>query len=256
MTLLASIALWQEEALKIAPPSGTDRLPAVGGLLGPAFFPEGFGLSQAALSQKDRPTIIAIGHNFGCQEYRKEIQPAGREDDKATWRNLDALLLQAGSKPAQCFRTNWFIGLLPGEKQIGRFLHKPDPSYEGACRRLLIRQIKYLRPTAILLLGPEVAGRAYQIIPALEPWSGADNWISIDRSSIGPCLRDVEIPAANLRTNVAALLHPSFGAANQSRRMKNMAVPHTEAEIIRAVFAAATLDPRTPSFVPSQLPIL
>ncbi len=33
---------------------------------------------------------------------------------------------------------------------------------------------------------------------------------------------------------MAALLHPSFGAANQSRRMKNMAVPLTEAEIIRA----------------------
>jgi len=256
MTLVESIAEWQHEALNIRPPTGTHHLPAVGGLPGPAFFPEGMGLSHPIPSDDRRPAIMAVGHNFGCAAYREEIISAGREDDKATWRNLDRLLVNAGANPSQCFRTNWFIGLLPGEKQIGRFLHKPDPSYEGACRRLLIRQIKYLRPTAILLLGPEVAGRAYQIIPALEPWSGADNWISIDRSSIGPCLRDVEIPAANLRTNVAALLHPSFGAANQSRRMKNMAVPHTEAEIIRAVFAAATLDPRTPSFVPSQLPIL
>jgi hypothetical protein len=30
-------------------------------------------------------------------------------------------------------------------------------------------------------------------------------------------------------------LHPSFGAANQSRRMKNMRVPTTEAEIIRTM---------------------
>jgi hypothetical protein len=83
-------------------------------------------LSHAALRQNERPTIIVVGHNFGCQEYRNEIQLAGREDDKATWRNLDALLLQAGANPAQCFRTNWFVGLLPGSKQIGRFLQKSN----------------------------------------------------------------------------------------------------------------------------------
>jgi hypothetical protein len=94
MRLLASIIRWQKDALKIAPPSGTDRLPAVGGLPGPAFFPEGFGLSQSALRQDGSPTIIAVGHNFGCQGYRKEVQSAGREDDKATRRNLDALLTQ------------------------------------------------------------------------------------------------------------------------------------------------------------------
>jgi hypothetical protein len=59
-------------------------------------------------------------------------------------------------------------------------------------------------------------------------------WIRIDRSSIGHSPRNVEVPAANLRTNVAALLHPSFGVANQGRRMKNMLVPSTEAETIAA----------------------
>jgi len=110
---------------------------------------------------------------------------------------------------------------------------KPDPTYEQACCSLLIKQIQFLRPTAILLLGPEVAGRAYQIMPALAPWRDADRWIDIDRSSIGHSARNVGVPAANVRTNVAALLHPSFGAANQGRRMKNMLEPATEAEIIR-----------------------
>jgi uracil-DNA glycosylase len=237
MTLLKSIALWQEEALTIAPPSGTDRLPAVGGLPGPAFFPEGFGLSHAALRQNVRPTIIVIGHNFGSQEYRNEIQPAGREDDKATWRNLDALLTQAGADPAQCFRTNWFVGLLPGSKQTGRFLRKPDHGYELACRSLLVKQIEEIKPTAILLLGPEVASRAHGLIPALAPWRGAKRWIDIDQSTIGYSARDIELPAAGVRTNVAALLHPSFGAANQSRRMQNMRIPVTEVDIIRAALA-------------------
>jgi len=237
MTLLASITRWQKEALAIAPPSGSNRLPAVGGLPGPAFFPEGFGMSRVAQCRNDYPTIIAVGHNFGCEAYRNQIQPAGREDDKATWRNLDSLLLQAGSNPDQCFRTNWFIGLLPGSQQIGRFLRKPDHDYEHACRSLLAKQIQEINPTAILLLGPEVASRAYGLIPALAPWRGAEKWIDIDQSTIGHSVRDAEIPAAGLRTNVVALLHPSFGAANQSRRMRNMRVPVTEADIVRAALA-------------------
>ena len=120
-----------------------------------------------------RPTILAIGHNFGCEDYRREIGSAGREDDKATWRNLDSLLQMAGASPVQCFRTNWFIGLLPGSKQTGRFLKKPDPIDEQDCRLLLLKQIRALRPSVLLGLGPEVASRAYQIIPALTPWKGA-----------------------------------------------------------------------------------
>ena len=50
MSLLESIAQWQGEALKIAPPSDTNLLPAVGGLSGPAFFPEGFGLGDPPLT--------------------------------------------------------------------------------------------------------------------------------------------------------------------------------------------------------------
>lgn len=234
MILVEAIAEWQREAQGIQPPSGTDLLPAVGGLPGPAFFPEGSGLSHPITLDDHRPAIMAIGHNFGCAEYRDEIRSAGREDDKATWRNLDALLIEARAKPAQCFRTNRFIGQLPGGEQVGRFLRRPDPLYERACCVLLTKQIRFLRPTTILLLGPEVAVRVYQIIPALTPWRNAKRFVDIDRSSIGHSVRNVEVPAAGVRTNVAALLHPSFGAANQSRRMKNMMVPLTEAEIIQA----------------------
>jgi uracil-DNA glycosylase len=234
MNLLQAISIWQREAIRIPPASGSDRLSAVGGLPGPDFFPEGFGLSHSFDRRNIIPNIMAIGHNFGCAAYWEEIESTGREDDKATWRNLDGLLRKAGASPEQCFRTNWFVGLLPGEKQTGRFLLKPDPAYEQACRSLLIKQIQFLQPIVILLLGPEVAHRAYQIMPALEPWRNANSWIEIDRSSIGHSPRSVELPAARLETNVAALLHPSFGAANQSRRMKNMPIPMAEAEIIRA----------------------
>lgn len=193
MTLLHMIDQWQHDAVRIRPPIGSDRVGAVGGLPGPAFFPEGRGIDESCIRQGVTPTVIAIGHNFGCVSYRKKIDSSDREDDQATWRNLDGLLLQAGSSPAQCFRTNWFIGLLPGDKQTGRFLLKAEAEYENACRALLRKQIVAIRPRAILLLGPEVASRAYTLMPALVPWRGAKKWADIDRSSIGHSPRDVEI---------------------------------------------------------------
>ena len=238
MSFVQTISLWQQEATTISPPVGTGLLRAVGGLQGPAFFPEGFGLTDAAREENQRPTVMAIGHNFGCAQYRDTLQSTGREDDKATWRNLDSLIVRAGASPDDCFRTNWFIGLLPGEKQTGIFLKKDNDEYENACLSLLIRQTQIIRPTAILFLGPEVAKRAYRLIPALLPWRNAKRWSDIDRSSIGHSLRNVEVSSTQMETNVAALLHPSFGTANQNRRMKNMPKPMTEVEIVRSVLGA------------------
>lgn len=235
MKFLEALEQLQHEAIRIQPPSGSDRLTAVGGMSGPAFFPEGFGLTDAARRSGEVPVIAAIGHNFGSEEYRRQIEPAGREDSEATWRNLDNLLRDAGSNPDKCFRTNWFVGLLPGEKQTGVFLRKPDARYEQACLTLLIKELIAIRPTAILLLGPEVASRAYSLIPALLPWKGAKNWVDIDRSAIGHAVCGAKIPAAGTTVNVAALLHPSFGPANQGRRMKNMSTPITESQIVKSI---------------------
>ena len=141
MSFLQVISLLQREATGIKPPAGTDRLPTIGGLPGPAFFPEGFGLTDAARERDKLPSIMAVGHNFGCAQYRDMLQMVGREDDKATWRNLDSLIVRAGASPNDCFRTNWFVGLLPGMKQTGTFLKKDDDEYEDACLSLLKKQI-------------------------------------------------------------------------------------------------------------------
>jgi len=92
MTLLNRIEHWQQKAARIMPPENTAILPARGGLPGPAFFPEGFGLQNP--SSENWPTVMAIGHNFGCNDYRNEIDAAGREDDKATWRRRGDQLLK------------------------------------------------------------------------------------------------------------------------------------------------------------------
>jgi hypothetical protein len=116
VTLVELIRIWQQQATRIAPPENTGILPARGGLHGLAFFPEGLGL-QNPTADAPWPKLMAIGHNFGCDDYRNEIDAAGREDDKATWRNLRNLLRDADVPIESCFMTNWFVGLQPGGKQ-------------------------------------------------------------------------------------------------------------------------------------------
>jgi hypothetical protein len=132
-------------------------LPSWGGLPGPAFFPEGFGLYNPT-ADATWPDVMAVGHNFGCEDYRNEIDAAGREDNKATWRNLCRLLADADVPIESCFMTNWFVGLQPGSKRVGEFLSRPDSRYERECSKLLLEQIRTLKPDVILLLGLPVVG--------------------------------------------------------------------------------------------------
>ena len=239
MDILDVIGNWQLKAKCIAPPEGTDILPARGGLPGPAFFPEGFGLQNPTVDAR-WPNIIAVGHNFGCEAYRNEIDAAGREDDRATWRNLRRLLADADVPIESCFMTNWFVGLQPGNKQVGEFLARPDSRYERECSELLLEQIRTLKPKVILLLGLPVVGRAHQIMPTLRPWANAPNWSSVDSSSIGSVAYGVEIPGTDVRANIVALLHPSFSPSNQRYRSTAFAVAKPEVEIIRNAVARTT----------------
>jgi uracil-DNA glycosylase len=236
VNVLRPICGWQIRAKNITPPEGTHILPARGGLSGPAFFPEGFGL-QDPTAEALWPSIMAVGHNFGCEVYRNEINAAGREDDKATWRNLRGLLTDADVPIESCFMTNWFVGLQPGSKQVGQFLSRPDSRYERECSELLLEQMRTLKPHVILLLGLPVVGRAHRIMPALRPWADAQNWSVVDSSSLGSVAHEVEIPLTEVKTNVVALLHPSFSPSNQRHRRTVFAVKKPEVEMIRSALA-------------------
>lgn len=233
MNILDVIRGWQLRARNIRPPEGSNILCSRGGLPGPAFFPEGFGLENPRADAL-WPEMMAVGHNFGCEAYRNEIDAAGREDDKATWRNLRRLLTDAEAPIESCFMTNWFIGLQPGNKQVGEFLSHPDSRYERECGELLVEEIRTLKPRIILLLGLAVVGRAYRMMPALQPWADAPNWRVVDSSSLGPVAHDVEIPGTEGCTNVVALLHPSFSRSNQRYRRTVSAVENPEAAMIRS----------------------
>lgn len=185
---------------------------------------------------------MAVGHNFGCEDYRDEIDAAGREDDKPTWRNLRRLLADADDVPIEsCFMTNWFIGLQPGNKQVGEFLSRSDSRYERECGELLLEEIRTLKPDLILLLGLPVVGRAHRIMPTLRPWADARNWSVVDSSSLGPVAHGVEVPGTKVIANVVALLHPSFSPSNQRHRRAAFPVKKPEAEMIKRATAGTAL---------------
>jgi hypothetical protein len=236
MNVLEVIGGWQMKAKSITPPQGTGILPARCGLPGTAFFPEGLGL-QNPTADALWPNIMAVGHNFGCEDYRNEINAAGREDDKATWRNLCRLLTAADVPIESCFMTNWFVGLQPGSKQVGEFLSRPDSRYERECSELLLEQIRTLKPHVILLLGLPVVGRAHRIMPTLQPWADAPNWSVVDSSSLGSIAYGVEIPGTGVKANVVALLHPSFSPSNQRHRKTVFPVEKPEVGMIRRAAA-------------------
>jgi uracil-DNA glycosylase len=233
LPLIELITRWQQQATRIAPPEDTGLLPARGGLPGPAFFPEGLGL-QSPTADAPWPKLMAIGHNFGSENYRNEIAPAGREEDKTTWRNLRNLLRDADVPIDSCFMTNWFVGLQPGNKQVGDFLVRPCLRYEADCRELLLEQITTLKPKVILLLGLPVVVRVHEIMSALRPWAAAPNWSAVDNSSIGPVAYGIDVDGTGVRVNVVALLHPSFSPPNQRYRKSGMfSVEKPEVEMVK-----------------------
>jgi hypothetical protein len=233
MALREIIEGWQSKARHIRPPEDTGILPVRGGLSGAAFFPEGLG--SQTLDGEKFPETIAIGHNFGCENYRDEIDAAGREDDKATWRNLEQMLLDADPEfgISSCYLTNWYIGLKPGKEQVGEFLLRPDERFEADCRSLLLEQIAGIKPRLILLLGLPVVKRAHEIMPALRPWSMCSSWSEVDACDIGPVVSSVEIPEIAARADIVALVHPSFSPSNQRHRRTKFPLPKPEVAMIR-----------------------
>lgn len=135
---------WQARAKGIAPPEGTFILPARGGLSGAAFFPEGFGL-QNPTADASWPTMMAIGHNFGCEDYREDINAAGREDDKPTWHNLCLLLNDAEVQAGESNEVPMFV------KTIAEAAFIADLSHYDLLRPVLLKLKKrYLQPAGSL----------------------------------------------------------------------------------------------------------
>src|SRR5690606_21201331 len=115
------------------------------------------------------------------------------------------------------FFTNAYMGLRAGSVNTGRFPVSRDPAFVDRCRRFLAVQLATQRPRLVLTLGSHVPSMIAALSQDIEVWSGARSIGAIDAADAS--VLDILVPEAdNLRTVVAALIHPCLRPSSVRRR--------------------------------------
>ena len=223
-TLHPTEQLWLEHA----PPGGYPRgvLPVPEPIVGTSFFPGGFGLWNPSASLPLPPFpiggIMVLGHDFHSEAgYQASLARGYESPNQPTWRNLAALLAEAGIAPRDCFFTNVYMGLRAGVLTTGPFPGARCAEFVAHCRGFLTRQLETQRPRLILTLGVYSPQMLAPLSPELSPWSTARGLKHLD--AVGPVQAQVTFTALpGFRSNVVALTHPCLRHASvRHRRYKN-----------------------------------
>jgi hypothetical protein len=206
------IELWQRHEPPFGYPKGVGRVPTP--IPGTAFFPGGYGLWDAAASRPlpEFPVggVMVLGHDFHSEGGYQRSLSQGRESQRQpTWRNLLAVLSEAGIPPRRCFFTNFFMGLRSGTATTGEFPGARDAQFTEYCQAFFLEQIRAQRPNLVLTLGIYAPYAIAWLSPQLAGWRKAPGLRQLDTA--GPVKRSVEFDGVpGVRTTVVALTHPSL----------------------------------------------
>lgn len=204
--------LWAEHAYPGDQPLGV--LPVPEAIRGTAFFPGGYGLfvSEPGGELPSFPFggVMVLGHDFHSEiGYRRSLAQDCESLSQPTWRNLLRLLAQAAIPTADCFFTNFFMGLRQGTITTGVFPGSKSEPYVEYCRRFLLRQLEVQRPRLVLTLGVRVPYLVAPMSPELAPWQMRQGLKHLD--ACGPIQLKVSFAGLpGFRTTVVALTHPSL----------------------------------------------
>jgi len=228
------------------PPTGypEDVVPVPRPIPGLAFFPGGYGLwrsrSEHALPEFPAGGVMVLGHDFhSVTGYEESLRLSGERLTLPTWRNLLALLRTAGVALERCFFTNLYMGLRASASTTGLFPGATDEPFVRHCQSFILEQLRVQRPALMVTLGVHVPPVIGRLSPELAPWAAGRGLKHLD--SVGPLRTGVTFPGVeNLRTTVAALLHPSLRHASL-RHHRYASVEGAEAEhlILRDGLVAA-----------------
>lgn len=190
---------------------------------GVGFFPVARGIWQAEDDNFSAKPIMVLGQDFGTQAYVDLLdKDKGEEVDKnPTWRNLRSLLQKAGQTESDCFFTNAFMGLRAGNKMTGRlhtaFSHK---NFLTTSRQFFLEQVGFQRPGLILALGFSVVEFLREDLSAqlTENWKNHKGIFSIiEQENVALQCGVTFDGLPGYRTNVLAVLHPSFRSVNEAK---------------------------------------
>ncbi|HLJ56706.1 MAG TPA: uracil-DNA glycosylase family protein [Chthonomonadaceae bacterium] len=234
-TTHAAELLWREHAPPGGYPAGVLAVPEA--IVGTSFFPGGFGLWNPA-ARRPLPAFpfggtMVLGHDFHSEMgYAASLARGFESPNQPTWRNLTALMDEAGIRPESCFFTNVYMGLRAGSKTTGPFPGARDREFTAHCARFLARQLAVQRPRLILTLGVVAPYVLAPLSRSLAGWTAPRGLNRLDDA--GPVQRSVPFDGiAGLRSTVVALTHPCLRHASvRHRRYRGLAGAAAEAAML------------------------
>lgn len=220
MATLATLQLFYRSLFVQPYPAGV--VPVPGQIPGTGFFPGGHGLWQSDTAPPVFPTggIMILGHDFhNVAGYMRSLANGQEDVGSPTWRNLLTLLDATVIDPKECFFTNFFMGLRPGNSTTGPFPGSTDAEFVARCRLFFLHQLAVQRPRLILVLGNYVPAYLGQLSNSLSSWETLRTFKSRDESAQS-VIRDARFHATDdFCSNVVSLVHPSYRHINlKSRR--------------------------------------
>ena len=209
-----------------------------------AFFPGGRGVWDEA--SDPRGGMMILGHNFyhvaGYEKMLREglSDPARRDANTPTWRNLLSTLMRADIAPQDCFFTNAYQGLMESDSSMGAFPGAKNAEFVERCQHFFRVQLELVRPRLLVTLGVHVPPF---LAPLSELWR--DKWLSergkahtlpqIDEAGGALTRTEIALPSGemfSLRTVV--LTHPAQQWPNvRRRRYKELESYEAETQMLR-----------------------
>lgn len=207
-------------------PYNVKAVPAI--LEGTHFFPGGRGVWFAD-SMRENPRfptngVMVLGHNYYSLDGFLKVQAMGNADNShrfraKTWKGLQPFF-RNGLNPADCFFTNFFMGLGIGDPE-GRFPGADDFAYVARCQDFLRLQIMLQRPSVMLVLGSPIREFLPGVAAQFGAWRRGNSprpFSSIDAEGIA-ILRGVSVRGhEEVKFTAVALVHPSRREGNVGRR--------------------------------------
>jgi hypothetical protein len=226
------------ERLRMVEPYPTGVVTVPARLPGTGFFPGGTGLWQCepqGLSPLPMGGTLVLGHNLDSKRgFAQSVARGGENLNGATWRPLTEFLVRAlpGERVlANCFFSNFLIGLIEGSSAVGRFPGTEDLAFVERCRSFLVHQVQVVRPSLLLVLGIHTPRLLAALSPAMAHWQNARTFVDIDRANGGL------IPRATIggvELSIVALTHPCHRRMNvRHRSFRGLVGDAAEAEMVR-----------------------
>lgn len=233
-------------ALPLVEPYPEGVLPIPEFIPGTAFFPGGDGVWK-----EEGPVpfpvdgVMVVGHNFDSVKGYKDSHKKGKENlNGSTWGRTRLLLSRSGIDPKGCFFTNFYMGLIDGDKAMGPFPGRTDKEFVRRCQQFFLLQVALLQPRLIIVYGLQVPPLLAPLSPQLEKWKNLKSVADLDRVGV---VGHVQFGSGHTYATVVGLIHPSMAASNlRFRENFDQLQGHVEENILMSVVSSVLSDKSRP----------